>query len=73
MVTLPPNHSIVFNVDEDGNLHAEVEGVQGQGCEGLLDILKELGIVLSEEHTPDYEKPDPVVRGRTARNRAKTQ
>ena len=55
---IPPNHSIRFWMDADGNLVAEVEGVHGQGCAGLLDILKDIGIVQSEEKTADWDKPD---------------
>jgi len=73
MATLPPNHSITFHSDEEGNLVAQINGVQGKSCEGLLDILQALGITLSEDDTPDHDRPEPVVRGRTARNRAKTQ
>ena len=56
--TMPPNHSIRFWMDKNGNLTAEVEGVHGQGCSGLLDILKDIGIVQSEENTADWDKPD---------------
>lgn len=59
------NHDIVFSVDEDGNLLAQIEGVQGQGCDGLLDILAELGVVTHEEHTGDWDKPEP--QGRAVR------
>jgi len=72
MITpLPPNHSIVFYADEVGNLVAEINGVQGKGCEGLLDTLQALGITLDEGDTPDYGRPEPVVRGRTSRTEAK--
>ena len=62
---MPPNHSIRFWMDADGNLVAEVEGVHGQGCSGLLDILKDIGIVQSEENTADWDKPDH--QGRSVR------
>lgn len=68
--TVPLNHSITFFVDEDGNLVAEVNGIQGSGCDGLLDILKELGVVQSEQDTPDHDKPEPVGRA-TARKEVK--
>lgn len=71
MQTLPPNHSIVFYADPEGNLVAEVNGVQGAGCEGLLDILKVLGVTSSEEHTPDHDKPEPQGR-QTIRKEVKT-
>jgi hypothetical protein len=59
---VPPNHDIILSTDEDGNLHAEIAGVQGQGCAGLLDILGDLGIIVSQEHTGDWNKPDPQGR-----------
>jgi hypothetical protein len=65
MTNLPPNHSIVFWTDAEGHLVAEVNGVQGAGCDGLLDILKGLGVTVSEEDTPDHDRPSPNVRGRT--------
>lgn len=67
-----PNHKIVFGIGQDGELFAEVEGVQGKGCEGLLDILAELGFVTSEEHTDDYDKPEPqgITQAATAKIKA---
>lgn len=61
-LVLPPNHSIHFWVDEKGDLVAQVEGVAGHGCEGLLDILTEISVVEHEEHTPDWDKPEPQGR-----------
>ena len=55
---VPKNHSIVFHTDDDGNLHATVEGVQGPGCDGLLEILEDLGVVLKEEKTKDWDRPE---------------
>jgi hypothetical protein len=55
-------HEIVFSVDEEGNLTAQVEGIHGKGCDGLLDILDELGLVLSDEKTPDWDRPEPQGR-----------
>jgi len=66
-MNLPPNHSIVFFVSEDGELTAEVEGVSGSACDTLLDILKEAGVVQSEEATPDRDKPEPQARSTTQR------
>ncbi len=71
MQTLPPNHSIIFHADEDGNLVAEVNGVQGTGCDGLLDVLKELGLTLHEEDTPDRDKPEPQGRSQGTRKEVK--
>ena len=59
---VPPNHEIILSTDADGNLHAEVAGVQGKGCEGLLDILGDLGIITAQAHTGDWDKPEPQGR-----------
>lgn len=54
---LPPNHTIIIRVMDDGSTEARVQGVNGDQCMGLLDLLDEAGIVLLEEKTDDYDKP----------------
>lgn len=66
-LNVAPQHSIRFWIDDDGNLVTEVEGVSGKGCEGLLDILKDISVVHSEEHTDDWDRPEP--QGRSVRTR----
>lgn len=68
MPDLAPNHTIHFGLDEEGKLFATVEGISGKGCAGLLDILKQISVVEEEEHTEDWDRPEPqgrAVRGRT--------
>lgn len=72
-INVAPQHDILFWVDpETGELVMKVEGVTGKGCEGLLDILKDISVVSSEEHTDDWERPEPQGRSVRTRTSAKT-
>jgi len=55
-----PNHKIILTFDAQGNPQAEVQGIKGEGCDGILSILDELGTITEDEKTPDHEKPDDV-------------
>lgn len=68
---IPPNHSIRFWV-EDGEIVAQVEGVSGKGCEGLLDILNSVGVTTDEEWTPDHDRPEPQGRALRPRTQQRT-
>jgi hypothetical protein len=71
MPFIAQDHEIEYWVDESGTLHAEVQGWEGKGCDVVAQILKDIVVVESEEHTDDYDKPEPqgrTVRGRTSRS-----
>lgn len=53
-------HVINITIDEEANLHSEVEGVAGPACEGLTKWLERLGKVLEHRKTADYRKVPPV-------------
>jgi hypothetical protein len=64
---VPPQHTIRFWTDEGGHFKAEVEGVHGDQCEGLLDILEDIMVIEEVEATDDRDKPSP--QGRAVRPR----
>lgn len=53
-------HTIEVTIDEKGNVTGTVKGVAGRACEGLSAWLDKLGEVTVDEHTADYDKPEPV-------------
>jgi hypothetical protein len=69
---LHPNHRIDVSLDTEGNVVAQIEGIQGQGCEGILDVLAEAGMITDREHTDDHDKPEPQYRGTPTRTHQKT-
>ena len=56
MANMTPPHKIEVIIDEDGNVSAEVKGIEGALCEQISAFLKEMGTVVSDRKTPDYFK-----------------
>lgn len=53
-------HTIIVEIDENGNLKSEVQGISGPSCKGLADWLDKLGKAETAE-TADYRKPAKAV------------
>jgi hypothetical protein len=47
-------HTIMVEIDDDGNVAAKVEGVQGPACGDLSKFLDDLGEVTRDDPTGDY-------------------
>ncbi len=47
-------HEILIGIDDDGNIHATVVGIDGPGCADASAWLDELGEVLKDENTAEY-------------------
>jgi len=47
---------IEIEINEDGEIISEVHGVLGPDCEGLAHFLKDLGTVVEDRRTPDYNR-----------------
>ncbi len=56
MVQSNPSHKIKVEIDTQGNIHAEVQGVEGNLCELLSAFLREMGDVIEDRKTSDYYK-----------------
>ena len=58
-------HTIDVEIGPEGEIRTTVNGVQGNGCEGLTQWLEELGEVVEHRRTPDF------YRQQTAGNRVR--
>jgi len=56
MADIKQPHKIEVVIDKDGNVHAEVKGVEGSVCELISAFLKDMGTVTEDRKTPDYQK-----------------
>lgn len=52
---------VKIQIDYSGRVSAEINGIQGQGCDQILDeIMQDLGIIEEDGHTDDYFKRQSV-------------
>ncbi len=54
-------HTINIEISPEGKVKGEVKGVNGPHCAPLSEWLDELGEVLEDRKTLDYNKPDTAV------------
>jgi len=59
---------INVEIDEDGNITSEVDGIKGPSCEGLMDFLKSIGNVVDDKKTDDYYRREGRVEQVVARH-----
>ena len=57
------DYSIEVTISPDGKLNAKVQGIHGEGCDGLLDVLDQIGVVEDEGHTDDWDKKQKRQQG----------
>ena len=51
-------HEIIVEIDTEGNIKGEVQGIAGSACEKLSSWLDELGNVTQDKKTSDFFKDD---------------
>ena len=51
-------HEIIVDIDTEGNIKGEVQGISGPHCGELSKWLDELGNVTEDKKTGDYFKGD---------------
>jgi hypothetical protein len=63
------SESIEITITPEGDLKGELRGIEGAGCEKLLDWLAELGTTTVDRRTPDYYRRQTVERRQSAGGR----
>ena len=53
---------IKLKIMPDGEVKIEVQGVKGESCVTLTELLeKELGLVVKREYTKEFREPVPII------------
>jgi hypothetical protein len=55
-------HKIIINIDNEGKIFAQTEGIYGEKCVSeLKKIFKDLSFLENSEFTSDYQKKEKII------------